>query len=145
MKGKIVNSENGTSQGFILPDDSVTLEFEEGSSFKGATVRVDTSIPIRTYIEVTRLSQSDEKGDMMAFFQIFGDDILSDWNVKGKKAPHDPIPADGAGFQEIDIKFALEIFRQWNKAVSEPTDPLAPDSGNSSQSEREQVEATAAP
>ena len=110
-------ARNGFSQAFRIPKRTARLVFR--NDYEGAEVVVRLDVPVGTFLEIQDLVAQEKQ---LLVFQIFGEQILDDWNVmtdEGKK-----IPADGTGMNAIPIDLANLILTQWVEVAVQPSIPL---------------------
>ena len=108
---------NGFSQVFRIPKRTARLVF--GNDYEGAEVVVRLDVPVGTFLEIQDLV-ADEK--QLQVFQVFGEQILDDWNVMTEDGGK--IPADGNGMKAIPIDLANLILQQWVEVAVQPSIPL---------------------
>ena len=108
---------NGFSQAFRIPKRTARLVFS--NDYEGAEVVVRLDVPVGTFLEIQDLV-ADEK--QLQVFQVFGEQILDDWNVMTEDGGK--IPADGNGMKAIPIDLANLILQQWVEVAVQPSIPL---------------------
>jgi len=99
------------------------------TDYDGAVIEALFDVPLKKLFELQRLA---ETGKAEESFKIFGDEILTAWNVEDDDGK--PIPASGDGLLSQPAPFANLILTKWLAAMQEPAAPFAsqPNSGGTS-------------
>ena len=121
--------------GFRESLDEAVLKFE-GTDYDGAEVRCRLTVPTALFLSLQRLVESKSADGIEAAFQMFGDDVLIEWNVEDP-VTGEPYPATGEGFKRPSPQFAGQIISVWMEAVSGVAAPLVAPSVNGNMSEAE--------
>ena len=84
--------------------------------YDGAEARCRLDVGMGTYFTIAGID-TNQKAQIMAACQLFGDDILIEWNLNddGK-----PIPATGEGFLSLPPELELAMLRAWSEAMATP-------------------------
>ena len=114
-------------KGYRPATRTALLEFT-GTEYAGAWVRCRLSLPLKKVLEL----QGFQETDIRAAIELFGRDILMEWNLEGEDGQ--PLPATVEGLLEMDMAFVQCVIEQWVSAVAQPPTPLAVPSGNGSMS-----------
>lgn len=115
--------------GFSEPQRVFRLEIEDGD-FAGAEVVCRRNVSMDAYLTIYE-GQSGSVEAVERAMRVFGDAVVSEWNVERDGAP---IPPDGDGIMSLSPEFATLLLATWLKGVTEVPVPLGPSSKNGSTS-----------
>lgn len=111
---------------FELNRRTVTLDhFQEEHPEIYATAV--TSVKVAFVMELQKLSESSDSDDVDTALRIFGDTVLTDWNLHDEEGI---IPATGDGMFRVTILFARKLLELWLEQVVDPSVPLEDKSTN---------------
>lgn len=126
--------------GFEVGGNVARLEFADGSTLDGATVRVSLDMSVRDFYGLRRAFRDAPDEEQVRFYETFGDDYLLGWDVMLKG---EALPPDGEGMLSLPIRAAGELFVAWMAAMADVTPNSGAASVNGATSEAA-YEATAA-
>ena len=119
---------NGTKaevrKGFRLPEKTARITFE-GTDYDGAEIWVRLNVSFAHYIALREAAEGDDQAKMA---ELFGGEVLMEWNLED--ASGEPVPANGDGMLQIPLSLAMLIVQHWIEAVSAVPVPLEPPSGD---------------
>ena len=117
---------NGTKarKGFRIPDQTAHLTFS-GTDYDGAEIWVRLNVSFAHYIALREAAEGDDQAKMA---ELFGGEILMEWNLED--ASGEPVPTTGDGMLQIPPSLAMLIVQHWIEAVSAVPVPLEPPSGD---------------
>ena len=114
-----INGTKPTKKGFRIPDQTAHITFS-GTDYDGAEVWVKLNVSFAHYIALRKAAEGD---DQVKMAELFGGEILMEWNLEG--AGGESIPATGAGMLQIPLALAMLIVQHWIEAVAAVPAPLA--------------------
>ena len=114
----MVVSTNGVKP-FVIQRRRVNLVFEE-SEYSGIHVEARLDVDLRTFLDLQSLAGGADSNadDLRSAFQMFGDEILSSWNLEDEDGSK--LPADASGFLSLPPSLATKILGAWTEAASTP-------------------------
>jgi hypothetical protein len=114
-------SKNGAKTekrgGFKVPDKTAMVRFE-GTDYDGAEIVLRLNVSLEHYLDLRQMS---EAGDQAGMAMLFGDNMLSSWNLEDDSGP---IEANGDGMMFLPMEFATLIIGQWVDTVANVPAPL---------------------
>ena len=114
-------SKNGAKTekhgGFKVPDKTAMVRFE-GTDYDGAELLLRLNVSLAHYLELRELS---EAGDQAGMANLFGDHMLSSWNLEDENGL---IEASGKGMMDLPMEFATLIIGQWVDSGANVPAPL---------------------
>jgi hypothetical protein len=113
-----------TKKGFRIPDQTAHITFN-GTDYDGAEIWVKLNVSFAHYIALREAAESDDQARMA---ELFGSEVLMEWNLEG--ASGEPVPATGDGMLQIPLSLAMLIVQHWIEAVSGVPAPLEPQSSD---------------
>jgi hypothetical protein len=119
----MVVSANGVKP-YIIQRRRVILVFEE-PEYSGIHIEARLDVDLRTFLDLQSLAGASESNadDLRAAFQMFGDEILSSWNLEDEDGR--VLPADATGFLSLPPTLATKVLGAWTEAASTPGEVLA--------------------
>ena len=111
-------------KGFRIPDQTAHLTFS-GTDYDGAEIWVRLNVSFRHYIHLREAAEGDDQARMA---DLFGGNVLMDWNLEDDDGQ--PIPANGEGMLQIPLSLAMLVVQYWVEAVSGVSSPLSETSGD---------------
>jgi len=123
-----VVTNNGTTakakKGFRIPDQTAHITFS-GTDYDGAEIWVRLNVSFAHYIALREAAEGDDQAKMA---ELFGGEVLMEWNLED--ASGEPVPATGDGMLQIPLSLAMLIVQHWIEAVSGVEAPLEPPSAD---------------
>ena len=114
-------SKNGAKTekrgGFKVPDKTAMVRFE-GTDYDGAEIVLRLNVSLEHYLDLRQMS---EAGDQAGMANLFGDHMLSSWNLEDENGL---IEASGKGMMDLPMEFATLIIGQWVDTVANVPAPL---------------------
>ena len=114
-------SKNGAktekSGGFKVPDKTAMVRFE-GTDYDGAEILLRLNVSLAHYLKLRELAEVSDQAGMA---QLFGDHMLSSWNLEDENGL---IEASGKGMMDLPMEFATLIIGQWVDSVANVPAPL---------------------
>jgi len=125
-RGANVVATNGTKprKGFRIPDQTAHITFS-GTDYDGAEIWVKLNVSFAHYIALREAAEGDDQARMA---ELFGGEVLMEWNLED--ASGGPVPATGDGMLQIPLSLAMLIVQHWIEAVSAVPAPLPETSGD---------------
>ncbi len=111
-------------KGFRIPDQTAHITFS-GTDYDGAEIWVRLNVSFAHYIALREAAEGDDQAKMA---ELFGSEVLMEWNLED--ASGEPVPANGDGMLQIPLSLARLIVQHWIEAVSAVPVPLEPPSGD---------------
>jgi hypothetical protein len=111
-------------KGFRIPDQTAHITFS-GTDYDGAEIWVRLNVSFAHYIALREAAEGDDQAKMA---ELFGGEVLMEWNLED--ASGEPVPATGDGMLQIPLSLAMLIVQHWIEAVSAVPVPLEPPSGD---------------
>ena len=90
----------------------------EGTDYDGAEIVLRLNVSLEHYLDLRQMS---EAGDQAGMAMLFGDNMLSSWNLEDDSGP---IEANGDGMMFLPMEFATLIIGQWVDTVANVPAPL---------------------
>jgi hypothetical protein len=117
---------NGTTpkKGFRIPDQTAHITFN-GTDYDGAEIWVRLNVSFAHYIALREAAEGDDQAKMA---ELFGSEVLMEWNLED--ASGEPVPTTGDGMLQIPLSLAMLIVQHWIEAVSGVPAPLEPPSAD---------------
>ena len=114
-----------TTGGFRIPEELV--RFTLRGAYEGAWVSCRLNVSMRYFGELRKAAEAE---DQEAMAMLFGDNVLSEWNLEDPAG--EPLPANGEGMMGIPLQMAMQIVSAWVEEVSGLTEanPLGETSGD---------------
>jgi len=123
-----VVATNGTTtkarKGFRIPDQTAHITFS-GTDYDGAEIWVRLNVSFAHYIALREAAEGDDQAKMA---ELFGGEVLMEWNLED--ASGEPVPATGDGMLQIPLSLAMLIVQHWIEAVAGVSAPLETTSGD---------------
>ena len=113
-----------TKKGFRIPDQTAHITFS-GTDYDGAEIWVKLNVSFAHYIALREAAEGDDQAKMA---ELFGGEVLMEWNLED--ADGKPIPTTGDGMLQIPLSLAMLIVQHWIEAVSAVPVPLSETSGD---------------
>ena len=113
-----------TKKGFRIPDQTAHITFS-GTDYDGAEIWVRLNVSFAHYIALREAAEGDDQAKMA---ELFGGEVLMEWNLED--ASGEPVPATGDGMLQIPLSLAMLIVQHWIEAVSGVEAPLEPKSSD---------------
>ena len=120
----MVNGTTPKKGGFRIPDQTAHITFS-GTDYDGAEIWVRLNVSFAHYIALREAAEGDDQAKMA---ELFGGEVLMEWNLED--ASGEPVPATGDGMLQIPLSLAMLIVQHWIEAVSAVPVPLEPPSGD---------------
>ena len=117
VNGSKNGAKTGKRGGFKVPDKTAMVRFE-GTDYDGAEILLRLNVSLAHYLELRELS---EAGDQAGMANLFGDHMLSSWNLEDENGL---IEASGKGMMDLPMEFATLIIGQWVDSVANVPAPL---------------------
>ena len=111
-------------KGFRIPDQTAHITFS-GTDYDGAEIWVRLNVSFAHYIALREAAEGDDQAKMA---ELFGSEVLMEWNLED--ASGEPVPATGDGMLQIPLSLAMLIVQHWIEAVSAVPVPLEPQSSD---------------
>jgi hypothetical protein len=99
--------------GFKLPNRVLTMELEE---YEGSEVKCRLDIKMKTFFELQELANAESTETIMKAYEIFGDEILIEWNFEQEDGT--PLPANGKGMHELSPQISMSLLSNWVQQIS---------------------------
>ena len=106
-----------TKKGFRIPDQTAHITFS-GTDYDGAEIWVRLNVSFAHYIALREAAEGDDQAKMA---ELFGSEVLMEWNLED--ASGEPVPATGDGMLQIPLSLAMLIVQHWIEAVSAVPSP----------------------
>ena len=120
--------------GYLPPENTARIEFEEGHEHHGMVLNLSLDMPANMLFDMIAKAdaydaESMESEDKREMYRTFGDMALSSWNVEDKDG--EPVPATGDGLLTQSMPFVAFILHKWVEATNVDA-PLDEDSNDTS-------------
>ena len=114
----MVVSTNGAKP-FIVQRRRAVLVFSE-PEYSGIHIEARLDVDLRTFLDLQRLAGAADSSpdDLRAAFSMFGDEILSSWNLENEDGT--VLPADASGFLSLPPALATKVLGAWTEAATTP-------------------------
>ena len=111
-------------KGFRIPEKIARITFV-GTAYDGAEIWVRLSVTFAQFIELRSSAQGEDQEGMA---RLFGENVLTEWNLED--ADGKPIPSDGDGMLAIPLELTNLVVQHWVEEVAGVPSPLPPASGD---------------
>ena len=91
----------------------------EGTDFDGLTVRCSLDLPLKTVMEIQKLSASEKQTEMVKANTIWCDKVLESWNLTDDDGKDIPATAESA-LAVAPARLLAFLITKWAELVSEP-------------------------
>ena len=105
--------------GFRIPEKTARITFD-GTDYDGAEIFVRLNVSFRHYVTIR---EAAEGNDQARVAELFGSEVLMDWNLEDASGA--PVPANGDGMLQIPLMLAMLIVQHWAEAVAYVPAPLS--------------------
>ena len=110
--------------GFRIPEKTARITFE-GTDYDGAEIHVRLNVSFRHYVTLREAAEGNDQAKMA---ELFGGEVLMEWNLEDSSGA--PVPATGDGMLQIPLALAMLIVQHWVEAVADVPAPLSATSGD---------------
>ena len=119
----VVQSRNGVKP-YVIQRRQAILVFSE-PEYSGMHIEARLDVDLRTFLDLQSLAGGAESNpeDLRSAFSMFGDDILSSWNLEDEDGT--VLPADAEGFLALPPALATKVLGAWTDAATTPGEDLA--------------------
>jgi len=119
----MVVSTNGVKP-YVIQRRRAILVFNE-PEYAGIHIEARLDVDLRTFLDLQTLAGATDSNpdDLRAAFSMFGDDILSSWNLQDEDGT--VLPADAAGFLSLPPALATKVLGAWTEAATTAGEALA--------------------
>ena len=117
VNGSKNGAKTGKRGGFKVPDKTAMVRFE-GTDYDGAEILLRLNVSLSHYLKLRELAEVSDQAGMA---QLFGDHMLSSWNLEDENGL---IEASGKGMMDLPMEFATLIIGQWVDSVANVPAPL---------------------
>jgi len=107
-----MSKRNGS---FSIPRKTCVLVLT--GDYEGAEARCRLDVGLGPFFAISKIDTNDME-QVMAACRIFGDEILTDWNLKEDR---EPIPATAEGFLSLPSPLCLAMIKAWSEAMGAST------------------------
>jgi len=101
---------------FQLKADIDYLEFKQRPELNEMLVRIRKDVTLKSFFQLQIGLSSGEAEQMQKACEIFGDEILADWDVTDEKGK--AIPANAKGFQALPLQLAIAVMTAWTEQAA---------------------------
>ena len=114
----VVQSRNGVKP-YVIQRRRAVLVFDE-PEYSGVHIEARLDVDLRTFLDLQSLAGAADSNpdDLRAAFQMFGDEILSSWNLQDEDGS--VLSADAAGFLSLPPALATKVLGAWTEAATTP-------------------------
>jgi len=117
---------------FTIPTRALVMIFDDGD-YAGAEVKVRMNVPLGVLWEIQAMAQDNPR----PAFDLFGDRVLLEWNLRSDGGEAIPVTSDG--MNELPVDLAILIMEKWAEVVFKAPAPLPNSSPNGVTSAEEDV------
>ena len=96
---------------FILERRSCKLTFPEDHEYYGMVIRARLDVDVKTFLDLQRLTASEDGEETKEAFLKFGNEIVLEWNLHDENAQ--PVEASGEGFISLPPLVCSAIIESW--------------------------------
>jgi len=97
--------------------------------YEGAEARCRLDVGMGTYLTFQRLADSEDATQLEEACRRFGDEVLTEWNLKEDSG--EEIPATADGFMSMPPALCLAMVKAWSEAMTGLPAPLGEGSPSS--------------
>lgn len=116
---------------FKVPRRTALLELDI-PGWEGAAIRCYFDIPMGSFFDFERMTDTDDMSKLEAGIRRFADDFILEWNLTDDDGQ--PLTADADGIMYIPLAIAAKMLQAWKAAMLVPPAPLEEPSPNGSTS-----------
>jgi len=112
----VVQNVNGVKP-FVIQRRRAILVFSE-PEYSGIHIEARLDVDLKTFLDLQSLAGATDSNpdDLRAAFSMFGDEILSSWNLEDEDGR--VLPADASGFLSLPPMLATKVLGAWTEAAT---------------------------
>ena len=91
----------------------------EGTDYDGLEVRCSLDLPLKTVLEIQKLTASDKESESIKANTIWCDEILESWNLTDDEGIEIPANSESA-LAVAPVRLLAALISKWSELVMEP-------------------------